>query len=1060
MSGSLPAIAIRHPIATVMFIASMIAVSLICYRRVPEDERMKFDYRDASCYIPYPGAAPETVEREVTTIVEGELLTMPHVKAIRSRSGEGGCSISVQFDTEADMSDAVAEFRGRIERAKLKLPQEVRRVFIRRHRTIEWSCFRIALFRAENEDELARLARSQIRNRLMRIPGVASVTVSGRPNEEIYVDFDQEALKRYNLPLHAIIPILQSSNINVSVGQVLNSEVRCYVRALDELTNTDQLENLVIGRNLRLKDIAAVRRETASGAGNFTIDGKHGVFIDVRKAAEASLIETCRRVREEIEQIRTEPQFQDVETYVFEDRSARVELAMNTLGNAAKIGGAFSLLIVFLFIRRLRATGLIALNIPLSLLVVFIYLYARDMSFNMITMAGMITVIGLLVDNAIVVMENIHRRNRIEPGAPVQNAITGANEVGVAIAAATLTSIIVFLPVYYLEEGDLQAHMKEFSVPVTVSLLASLFLAMTLMPMGMLLLRDHHDSGWRLKIRGLFRHFSRKAPDVSGKKPGAADPGPVRAYVFALEWVLRNRLSAVFILLLIIGMTALIPYRQVGLRLQTPSADDRIASITVQFEQSVNFDMAKDVFDRLYAIMDERRDELQIKNIFMDYSAMGGTIRAYLKHPPDLAPGEHIRYSTEEIRDIFWRILPENVPGGQLRFGTTQHASRDTQTVSLLALGDDTQVLSDLAERFCELLAAQPDVREAHVEQERREQELRLQVDTSLANQAGITPLAVSRTVDVALRGIQLPFMKGSEYEVPVRGQFSENARTIENVENMLVMGATGKLAALNTISSTSKGTTPRVLERYNGKSVVRMTAEVNSRDLNRFNANLVRLINSFEMPRGYSVDKGYEMTEMDSILRNFSTTLFMAIALIYMIMAALFESCLLPMSVITTIPLSFIGIYWTMYLTGTTMDTISLVGTILMCGIIVNNAIVIVHRIAQLDRGGMPRFDAVVQAGRDRLRPVVMTALTTMAGALPIAIGQAQRKDIMTDVLDSLGRTLVGGMGFGTLLTLLVVPLFYTLIDDARVWLSQYAQGMARILRWRMASDVTHPAG
>lgn len=1054
MNWSLPSLSIRHPIALIMFVASMATIGVICFHRVPEDERIKFDYRDVYCRIPYTGAAPETVEREVTIVAEGELLTMPHIKAIHSVSAEGGSSITVRFDGQADMANAVAELRGRVERIKLRLPKEANRVLIGRHRTSEWACFRIAMFRKENEEELARLVRSQVQTRLTRVPGVAAVSVSGIQNEEVYVDFDQEALKRYSLSLHSIIPILQSSNINVSVGQVLDSQVRCFVRALNEVTTPAQLENLVIGPNsLRLKDIALVRRALPPEVGTFTFDGKRGVFIEVRKEAEASLIDTCHAVRAEIDRICKEAPFKGVETYVFEDRSQRVELAMNSLANAAKVGGVLSLFIVFLFVWRVGATALLALNIPISLIVVFIYLYARDMTFNMVTMAGMITVIGRLVDDAIVVMENIYRRNQLYPHMPVENAVDGAREVGVAVAASTFTSVIVFLPVFYLEEGELSTHMREFAVPVSIALLASLFLSMTLIPLGMLVLGKGRGIGhW---FRGLRAPGSRK--DATARRRWAPNRAMLDGYSRVLTLVLRQRMATVFILFAFLGLTVAIPYRNVGLRLQKPSADNRVATISVSFDQNVDLDMAAAVFKQLSDTVESRREELQIKNVYVDYRASGGSIRAYLKQPNDLQPGEHIRFTTEEVRDVFSHILPEKVPGGQLRFGTTQQASRDTQTLSLLMQGDDSAVLSGLADRFRELLSAQPDVCEVHINREREEQELQLQVDPSLALQSGITPLTVSRTVDFALRGVQLPYMKGERCEMPVHGRFPEDDRTKDNLDNMLVTGAGGRLATLNTILSAARSTTPQVLERHNGKSVIGVTVEVLSADLKRTSADIARLIDSFAVPRGYTIDKGYEISEMDSILRNFFTTLTLSIVLIYIIMAMLFESLMLPMSIMTTIPLSLVGIYWTMYLTGTTMDTISLIGIIVMCGIIVNNAIVIVDRIAQLQRGGMPRFEAIIQAGRDRFRPVVMTALTTIAGALPIAVGSPQKKDLLTDVLDSLGRTIVGGMGVGTLLTLLVVPLFYTLIDDIQTWGIQYVLGIMRIRRRR---SVSQPVG
>ncbi|NIA12895.1 MAG: hypothetical protein GWP08_02350 [Nitrospiraceae bacterium] len=1042
MNRSLPAFALKHPVMISMLVLTFFGLGLISWHLLPLEFTIKFDFPRLRCWIPYPGAAPEQVEQEVAIPAEGEFLTIPNLKTITTYSSGGGCYITLRFNWNASMSGAAADLRDRVERLKLKLPEEIDHIYLRKYGTKDMPILRLALFREENQAELARLARTYVRNRLMRVDGVAEVSVSGRDTPQVYVEFDQNALTSLSLPIYSVIQTLRTCSLNLSVGRMTDGEGRFYVRAKNELAAPSDLENIVVGPNaVRLKDVARVTMHGPSGADNYTMDGKRGSYLSFVKEAEANVVETCEAVREELAKIMAEPRFAGVEVYVYEDKAEYIRFAINALLKAGAFGCTLALIVLFLFLRRIRATVLVAVATPLSLMAAFNYLYFRNKTLNIVTIASMIITLGMLVDNAIVVMENIYRHNRLSPDK-IKNAIDGASEVALAITASTLTTIVVFVPVIYLEAGELTLGMREFAGPVTASLISSLLVALTVIPLVISRMKPRRHHPIYQAYQRILSLSGRRVKDTAGRLSRRHPlKGLVRSYGKALDTVIRHRPHTLVALGVLIALTLLVPFRRVGTQ-QMPDLDMRMAEVRINFQRNYDYEDSNEVFETLLAIIDAQREELGIKNIYESHGSGGGVIRAYLVQEKDLLPGQRIEYTTQDVRDTFARQLPGLVPGGTLYCGVGRAMPTDAYTLSLLLRGDDAQEVAVLAERFRDLVVQMPNVVEAHTDRESEQDEIQLDIDESQASKAGITPLTVARSVDFALRGIQLPYLKKDGREIPVWGQLGgEDRKTKADIEKLAVGGQPGRLIPLNTVATFGMDRAPYGLTRENGKSLARIVVTTSIKNMTQITEEILTLSDTFELPPGYSIEMGEKMNELDTTLRNYRHALVLAVLLIYLVMASLFESLLLPFSILTTVPLAYIGVYWSMYLTGTSMDTIAFVGALLMCGIVVNNGIVIIDHINQLRREGLDRHTAIVEAGQNRFRPVMMTALTTILGCVPLAISTGQG-----NVMNSLGRALVGGLTSGTLLTLLVVPVFYTLIDDAKHWVGRYLAALARL--------------
>ena len=1048
MNWSLPEFAIRRPVTTILLIVTLVGLGAIAWTLLPIEFTIRLEYPVIRCMIPYPNASPDQVEKEVAIPAEQEFRTIPGVRRIYSSSDSGGCYIMLRFEWLTDMSASTAEVRDRLERLKLRLPKDVDKVYLRKYSTQDWDVMRLALFREQNQQELGRLARTMVRSRLMRVAGVAEVEVSGSDVENVYVSFNQDKLRSLNLPIYSVITTLQTSSLNVTLGRLNDGDERFYVRAMGELESAKQLEDIVIGPNaIRLKDVADVHVNAPSATASFEIDGKRGVFVRLLKESEANTVAVCDAVKEEIKKLMAEPEMEGVEMQVFHDQSEMIYFALNGLYYSGTYGLIVALLVLFLFLRRTRPTMLVALTTPVSLLAALVYLYFRGGTLNWVTLASMIVSLGMLVDNAIVVMENIHRHNQMSADR-VANAIKGGSEVAMAITASTLTTIVVFIPVFYLEAGELTFGMREFAGPVSVALLASLVLALTLIPLAEshMTERRHHP---------IYKLCQR----IAGRREGGEPSLPARAVNRARAWhpmkslmvqygrfvglILERRVAASVIVAIMLAATYFIPFQRVGTQ-QMPDLDSREAEVNVTFERNYDHRMATEIFTKLTDIVESQREELGIRNLYVDYGAWGGVIRAFLVQQDDLEPGETFPYTTAEVRDIFSQQLPEYVPGGTLHFGVAQISPVQAQNISLLVRGTDTEEVATVAEDFKNLLQTLPAVKEVRIDRELRDQEIQLTIDGPLASRSGLNPYMIARTVDFALRGTRLPYLKKNGFEIPVQAQLSsEDRKTKSDLENLTVIGRTG-LIPLNNVTTMARARAPQSLQRDNGKSVINISASIFTKDLAYIQKEIERLVDSFQLPKGYSIEMGQEISEMETTVENVKQALVFAITLVYLVMAALFESFLLPLSILTTVPMAFIGIYWVMYLTGTPMDNVSYIGSILMCGIIVNNGIVIVDHINQLRIGGMERTAAICQAGINRFRPVMMTALTTILGCVPIAIGSGGGRD----ALNGLGRTLVGGLSMGTFLTLFLVPLFYSLFDDFKVWILQYAGGLAHVGR------------
>ena len=1047
MKLSLPAIALKRPVTVTMLVITVLGLGIIAAYRIPIEFLPSFDPPFLACSIPYLGANPEQVENEVAIPAEGQFRTIPRLKRISTTSGTNGCMVSMLFDWDADMTTVMAEVRDRIERLKLELPDDIERIIIQRYSTDSFPIMFFAIAGEGDEEEMAHLARTDLTSRLLRIDGVANASVSGLPARDVLIEFDQNALRSINLSLYEVVGKLRTTSLNMSLGELVDGDTKYLVRALDEFSTPEQLAEIIVGPNgLRLKDVANVGYRPREDEQRFGIDGRRSVVVAVQKESEANTIATCRKVREVLDALPDEPSFRGIKVFMFFDQSEVILAALSGLVRAGKFGGGLAVVVLFLFLHRLRPTLAVAMAIPASLVVGFVFMFFSGMTLNLITVVSMIVVLGMLVDNSIVVIENIQRYNQLGYSLP-DSARMGASDVALAITSATLTTVVVFVPIVYMNTGVFSTYLTQFAGPITVSLIASLVIALTVIPLAVSRMKSHRT----------FRPSSIVHPDGGGGAGGHRRPGGRLArmaqlqllrwimdfYAGCLGWVARWRIATLLIMFVVFLVTILLPARKIYMQGE-PEQDTRQVRIDVDFDQNFGMARASETFDGLGAIIDEYREELAIANVFFNHDADTGQILAFLTKAEDLPPDERLPYTTMEVRDILRQRLPDKVPGAELRFSTGQASQKATSGFTLFLRGDDPATLNEYAERLRYLVKNNIEgVTEVVTDAERARQEMQVRINEALANDHGVSAMNIAQSVDFALRGVRLSQLKQGGREIPVWAQFrEEDRRSRANLENVSLFGDDGTLVPLSQLVDLARARSAQTINRVNGKNVVTLTAESSREDLGNVLGDLEKLFKEFSLPRGYSIDFGDELTDLVEGLPDFKLALTLAAILVFLVMGALFESYLLPLSILTTVPLAAIGVAWGLYLTGSALDPVCMIGCVLLVGLVVNNGIVIVDHINQLRKQGMSRYDAVVQAGYDRFRPVMMTALTTILGCVPLAVGTSSGSNEFA----SLGRALIGGLSVGTLLTLFVVPLFYTIIDDFQKWVLHYFSNLAGV--------------
>ncbi|MCB1055692.1 MAG: efflux RND transporter permease subunit [Acidobacteria bacterium] len=1017
--GWLPRFSLSRPITVLVLIATILVVGLVAAVGIPlETFPQGFTAPFLNVVVPWPDALPEEVLDKIVKPLEDELSTVRGLDQLNSLSGSNRGAIFLTFKQGVDMDVAYREVRDRIQRVRPQLPEDADKVFIRKADLSSVPVFMVGLAVDPELTDAYHLIQNEIVLPLERLDGVASVEPNGLEEKEILIEADRQKTAAAGLNIYQLAQDLGTDNFTMASGNVRDGDDKLLLRSVARYPDLESLENRLVGPSVRLRDIATVSYREPEKDYVARVNGKPAVAVMVFKEGQANTLEVSRRISATVDAMQENPRLKNILIVPIFDQGKIILSSLRSLFDSGRIGALFAMVVLFVFLRRMRMTLIITLSIPLSMLIALTTMYFAGETLNFLTLLGLMICVGLLVDNSVVVAENIHRLHRLGLSRR-EAAVRGAGEISLAIVMATLTTIAVFLPVS-LVQGQAQFFLLRLSIPISVALAASLVVALVFVPLAAYLTLPRSGSHGEPSA---FRRAHQRLDGVL-KTGYEATLGRVNhAYGRMLGVFLGRRLDlALAILVLTIATGA--AFKVVEF---VPQQDSEKAGIELQATMPSNYTLgdAARYFRAAEQVILANRERWDLDGFYIGHNRSNGEIQAWFHSPrtTDTTPRE----ITQELLDA----LPE-APGVTAYTGEQSRVGDcDEKSIHCIQLyADDAQAVDQVRRDLEEIFRTVPGVVGIQKSDEASPNQLALVVDRDRAQQQGVNPQAVAGVVSYALRGQSLPKYYRDGREIPVRVRFrEENRESLAELNDFAVPTASGDAVALSAITQTEFSPAPRAIFRRDKRTSATIAVELEEGAESAVRKRLDALMERIDLPEG--VTHGVPAkASADEDLKSLGFAALLSIVFIYLLMAFLFESFILPLSIVLTIPLAFIGVVWGHVVTGLDIDFLGGVAAVLLIGVVVNNGIVLIDYINRLRSEGMERREAVLTAADRRFRPIMMTALTTICATVPLTLNG--RTDVGLSYT-SFGLSLISGMTASTLLTLLVVPVFYTLFDDAR---------------------------
>lgn len=983
-----------------MSLCALLVIGVIAERHIPV-QLLPSGFSSPFMWVEVPTlpAAPADNERAIAEPLEEGLGTLPGLARLRTHVDSTSVGFRVELDAQADPDLAYEQVRDRLDRTLPKLPEGARHALIWRHDPNESPVYILGVTYPPGTRDAYRLVQDHLARPLERLPGVSRVNLWGLRDDKLRIEIDDDAARVHGVDTRALVQQLERDNFTMGVGALEEGGRRVLVRAAARFGGLDEIRALPVAPGVRLGDVARVHFAPDPNPELHRIDGAPAATLMVFKEATANTVETTRRVDAEVRaRMTADAALGEVRSEVFFDQGGYIRSSIDELQASALVGGAIAVVILLFFLRSLGMTLLVTLAIPLCLLATVVVLYFSGDSLNVLSLMGLMLSVGMVVDNAIVVLENIDRHRRLGQSGDTA-AVAGAGEVALAITLATLTTLVVFLPMILLADKPMIAfYLGKIGFPVCYALLASLFVALVYIPAGA-------------------RRF--RAP-AAEQQQGWLLTRLTAAYGTALGWTLRHRLPAAGVVIAAIASTAL----PAGRVQRVDQLEGGLDSVRMHVRGPHNG--RPEELDATVRVLEarllERKAELDIRAVLarQGWSGNHAVVEVFF-----VDVGDRTR-EREAVVEALRGLLPER-PGYRSRLGWRGGGGNDEGGLTIELTGPDTDLATELAQEVAARLRLLDAVDEVTLEDAESGSELRYHVVREVADRAGLTPLVIGGTIDYSLRGRRLADFHTPERTVEVRVELAEAHRDdVERVGHLPVRDVTGRGGApIGAVTRTVRSPGYGRIVREDRRTEVDIRVVGDEKRL--FN-DLVAEAARIPLPPGYAIDFGDRFRNRSDNEEGGRFAILVAIALVFFLMGVLFESFILPFSIILSIPLAFAGVFWTLYLTRTPLDVMAIVGCVILVGVVVNNGIVLIDRVQQRRAAGVPRDQALVEVARQRVRPILMTAMTTIGGLIPMATGHASLLGIE---YHPLGRVVIGGLLSGTVLTLFAVPLFYTLLDD-----------------------------
>ena len=1016
--------AVRKPISTVLIFVGVLVFGLFSLSNLAVDQYPEIEIPQISVITMYPGANASEIETNITRVLEDNLNTVNNLKKLTSKSQDNVSMITVEFEYGSDLNEGANEIRDVVSRVQSMLPDDVDYPTIFKFSTSMMPVMMLAITAEESYPALNKILDDKLVNVLNRVDGVGAVSVMGAPEREVQVNVDPQKLEAYNLTVEQLGQIIAAENVNIPSGTIDIGNNTFNVKADGEFALSDELRKVVVSnvgaRTIMLSDVAEIRDTLEKSTMDERVNGRRGVRVMFQKQSGANTVNIVREIQKRLPAIQKSLP-RDVEMQLIFEGSQEITDAIGSLSETIMYAFIFVVLVVMVFLGRWRATFIICMTIPVSLICSFIYLYATGSTLNIISLSSLSIAIGMVVDDAIVVLENI--TTHIERGSnPKEAAIYATNEVWLSVIATTLVVVAVFLPLTMVP-GMAGILFRELGWIVSIVVCVSTTAAITLTPMM---------SAYILKLNGGEHDY--KGLGAIYKPIDRALTWLDEAYARALQWCVSHR-RITFFTMMAFFVVSLVLLREVPTEFFPPSDKSRI-SATVKLEQNLSVEYTARIARQIDSTIYARFPEVELvsasaganssDNAFAAMQTTGSHIINYNMRLSDIDTRDRSIYAISDLLREELDRIPEVreytvTPGGQT--GSMSGSS----TVDIKVFGYDMDLSNEVAHDLMKKLEAIPGTRDVQLSRDELRPEYNVVFDRDRLSYYGMNSATASQAVRNRIDGLVASKYRedGDEYDIVVR--YAEPHRTrIEDIENITLYNAQGRPVKLKEVGSVVEEFAAPMIERENRQRVISVKSSLGEGvALGEVVAEVNRLIAEYPTPDGIDLEVGGTVEDQGDAFADLLTLFGLIVILVYIVMATQFESLKFPFIIMFTIPFAFTGVFLALWMTSTPLSLIALIGAIMLVGIVTKNGIVMVDYMNLLIERGSGVFDAVIAGGKSRLRPVLMTSFTTVLGMLPLAIGTGAG----SETWQPMGIAVIGGLTCSTLLTLFIVPVLYSIL-------------------------------
>ncbi|WP_201715216.1 efflux RND transporter permease subunit [Rossellomorea arthrocnemi] len=1005
---------IRRPVFTIVTMLLILILGGVSLLRIPLKLIPDLNPPVGVVVTNYPGAGPEEVVEKVTKPLEESLSTLPGMKNIQSTSREGSNFILLEFSWSTSIDDIENDVLQRLDQTPL--PDGAENPRFLKFDPAQFPIIQFSL-REEGKEANLKTLSENLKLELTRVEGVANVNVSGSLKDEVVIELNQQSLKDNRLSQKDVINTIRANNVTApgdtieTNGQTLTTRVLSKLQSVDELKKLVLLVNPKSDKKITLSDVATVEKRQQDTNTITRANQEPAILFSVLQQSDANTASVSKAFQKELDRLLEQDQYQLIKADVLFDQGDYITQAIGNIANSLLIGGAFAMLVLFLFLKNVKSPLIIGVAIPYSVIVTFVLMFFADFALNIMTLGALALGIGMLVDNAIVVIENIYRHLSLGK-SPKEAASIGAKEVGGAITASTLTTVAVFLPVVFIS-GLLGELFTEFALTISFSLLASLVVALTVIPMLASRLLKKPKGNIEAKRR---RSKSRKT------------------FTRSVKWALRHRFIVLFLTLITLvagglGLTT------VGTQFLPPT-DEGFFNMRVELENGASVEETNKVVN---AIEEKLKKEKDV-DVFVSLvgttqeesfrgSGKGNIAEVYVKMKPLDDRERSIFNFADEVKPEVERAAQKVNKSAEVSFNLQSTSGSSPQTLTFNLRDTDQKRLEKSVDTLFTSLKNMKDVSEVSTDQMETVKEVQMNVNREKALQQGLAPAQIGTLVQDVTRGVLATQMVTDSSDViNVLVQYDRNiTENLDSLKKLLIPNGQGKYIQLNSVVDFSIEDGPVSIQRIDQQHAVQFTLKYSSAtNLGEISKAVDEKIESVDLPKETLVSFSGDRELLDDSIDDMALALGLAIVLVYMVMAAQFESFKYPFVIMFTVPLMVIGVAIALAITQTPISISAIIGVIVLAGIVVNNAIVIVDYINQRKEAGTNSFDSIVEAVQDRARPIFMTALTTILGLLPLALGIGEG----TEINQPMGIAVIGGLISSTLLTIYVIPIVYSFFD------------------------------